>query len=73
MTQPDFTDEEMVRLRVLLSNDQQLRAIVVNDERVAWLWAVTRKWVGGVAVVLASAVAFRDDLRSLVLWITGRS
>jgi len=51
---------------------EKLRGILKQDERVAWLWATVRIWAAWVLAVMGGIIAFRNDIRDLFSWITGR-
>ncbi len=52
MNEPPVTDEEL----------RKIRAILIQDERVIWLWASVRKWVAGTAIFIAALIAFWKDI-----------
>ena len=47
----------------------RLRLILLQDERVDWLYANIRKWGAGILAIIAAAVAFRNDIASLFAWL----
>ena len=55
----DLTPEEIAALR----------AILRQDERLAWLYASVRLWAAWVLGVLAALVAFRQDISALLAWL----
>lgn len=56
-----LTEEEIVRLRLILQ----------QDERVEWLYASIRRWSAWIFTIVAGAVAFRADIATLINWLRG--
>lgn len=69
----DFSEEELAKLKVLLSMSEtkfaRLVRIADEDEKWEWLWTNMRKFGITIFAVVASIAAFRDDVASIASWL----